>query len=70
VSTLIARYRLLQSTSQLDLFGIPTAAASEHWTAQDRARLADAMIAKWQAFKMAGVQPVDLGAALATNIAR
>jgi hypothetical protein len=64
------RYRLLQSTGQLDLYGIPTEDAASHWTAAERAALADDAIAQWQAFKMAGVQPVDQVAALAANIAR
>jgi hypothetical protein len=67
---MLTRYRLLRFTGLLDQYGVPTDDAASHWTASERAQLADEMIAQWQAFKMAGVQPVDHGVALAANIAR
>jgi hypothetical protein len=68
---MLTTYRLfLTSADLVDIYGIPTPEASEHWTPAERAQLADLMIAKWTAFKQAGVQPVDQTAALAANLAR
>jgi hypothetical protein len=66
---MLTTYRLFLSTDLVDIYGIPLASASEHWTPTERAQLADAMIQKWTAFKQAG-QPVDQSAALAANLAR
>jgi hypothetical protein len=70
IPIVLTKYRLLLSTGQVDAFGMPTENAVAHWTPQERADLADAMIREWTAFRLAGQQSVDHSAALAANLAR